>query len=137
MVETTLAPIIEPHHPAIFPPGREPYTTKRVAELVPAFATELRHECGHPGPVCDPRPTGGGRSDQRTRRPVHDADGGVGDDHAAQGDARHEEKAGGKAEGLKDGVALDAVRSWSDELHDVIMCSIERSDLDEVLKEWP
>jgi hypothetical protein len=43
----------------------------------------------------------------------------------------------GKAEGLvKDGVALDAVRGWMDELHDV-MRSVERSNLDDEFKELP
>ena len=108
-------------------------------ELVPAFAPELRHGRGHPGPVRDARPLRRGltQHDLAEERAalIHDVDGGVDEDHSANGNARYLEEARKNVEGLiKDGVTLEAVRGWTDQLHGVVR-SVERGDFEKKLEE--
>ena len=108
-------------------------------ELVPAFAPELRHGRGHPGPVGDARPLRGrlAEDDLAEERAdlVHDVDGGVDDDHAAYGDAGYLDEARERVEGVvEDGVALEAVCGWTHELHEVVRC-VKRGDLDQEFDE--
>ena len=66
---------------------------------------------------------------------VHDVDGGVDDDHAAEGDAGYLDEAREGVEGVvEDGVALEAVCGWAHELHEVVCC-VERGDLDQEFEE--
>ena len=59
-------------------------------ELVPALAPELRHGRGHPGSVGDARPLRGRLAEDDLAKEradlIHDVDGGVDDDQAAEGD---------------------------------------------------
>ena len=108
-------------------------------DLVPASAPKLRHRRGHPGLVRDAGPLRGrlAKYDLAEERAdvVHYFDGGVDDDHGAEGDRCYEEKARKWAEGLvEDGATFEAGCGWTNELHEVVRC-IECDDLDKEFEE--
>ena len=108
-------------------------------ELVPSPAPKLGHGSGHPGPVGDARPLRGRLAEDDLPKEradlVHDVDGGVDDDHAAEGDAGHDEQPRREVEGVvEDGVALEAVRGRTEELDEVVR-GVERRDFAQEFEE--
>ena len=107
-------------------------------ELVPALAPELGYGHGQPGAVRDAGPLCQGLAehdlaDQRAEL-VHDVDGGVDKDHAADRDGQHVEKVREWVEGIVvNGVAFGTISSRTDELHHVVR-GVERRYLDQELE---